>query len=88
MTTSSEPKAPREYRTGSNIPVREPRSTSDEAKPRAAAPADAQRPAARPARRRLSRRRAPRRYFSGSATKPIRVSPAFWTMPMSSATRP
>jgi hypothetical protein len=45
MTTSSEPKAPPEYRTGSNIPVREHRSTSEEAKSRAAAPADAQQPA-------------------------------------------
>ena len=50
-----------------------------------------------PARRRLTRHRFRRRpaskaaagrYFSGSAMKPIRVSPAFWTMPISSATRP
>lgn len=40
QTTSSEPKAPREYRTGSNIPVREPRSTSEEEKSRPAAPAE------------------------------------------------
>ena len=26
----AEPKAPREYRTGSNIPVKEPRATTDE----------------------------------------------------------
>ena len=35
----------REYRTGSNIPVREPRSTTSEEKARAAAAADASRPA-------------------------------------------
>ena len=39
QTTSIEPKAPREYRTGSNIPVRE-RSTSEEEKSRPAAPAE------------------------------------------------
>jgi hypothetical protein len=42
--SSNEPQAPREYRTGSNIPVREPRSTSSEDKARASAPADAPRP--------------------------------------------
>ena len=45
MTNSSEPKAPLEYRTGSNIPVREHRPPSEEAKSRAAAPVDAQQPA-------------------------------------------
>jgi type IV pilus biogenesis protein CpaD/CtpE len=43
----NEPMAPREYRTGSNIAVREPRSTSPEEKARAAPPADAG-PAAAP----------------------------------------
>ena len=40
----NEPASTREYRTGSNIPVREPRSTSSEDKARASAPADAARP--------------------------------------------
>jgi len=35
----------REYRTGSNIPVREPRSTTSEEKAKATTPADASRPA-------------------------------------------
>ncbi len=38
-----EPKASPEYRTGSNIPVREPRHTSDEQKARTATPAEAPR---------------------------------------------
>ena len=38
------PTSTREYRTGSNIPVREPRSTTSEEKARAA-PADTVRPA-------------------------------------------
>ena len=41
----SEPVSPPEYRTGSNIPVRESRSTTSEEKARAATPADAARPA-------------------------------------------
>ena len=44
-TTSDQPRAPLEYRTGSNIPVREPRSTTSADKARAATPADAPRPA-------------------------------------------
>jgi hypothetical protein len=32
----AEPKAPREYRTGSNIPVKEPRVTTDEERAQAA----------------------------------------------------
>jgi hypothetical protein len=36
------PKAEREYRTGSNIPVREPRKSADEERARAAAEAEAQ----------------------------------------------
>ena len=43
--SSAEPSPTREYRTGSNIPVREPRSTTAEEKARAAAPADPARPA-------------------------------------------
>ena len=83
----SEPTSTREYRTGSNIPVREPRSTTSEEK--AAPPAaDARARPIRPQAGELRRGRAARRYFSGSAMKPIRVSPAFWTMPISSATRP
>ena len=39
------PVSTREYRTGSNLPVREPRSTTSEEKVRAAAAADASRPA-------------------------------------------
>ncbi len=46
----SESRATHEYRTGSNIPVREPRSTSSEEKARAATPADAPRPAEQPAK--------------------------------------
>ena len=46
--SSSEPPAPREYRTGSNIPVREPRSTGSSDKARVATPADAP-PATAPA---------------------------------------
>ena len=42
--TSNEVKAPAEYRTGSNIPVREPRSTSSDEKARAATPAGATAP--------------------------------------------
>ncbi len=38
-TSNSEPRAEREYRTGSNIPVREPRSTGEEDKARTGAPA-------------------------------------------------
>lgn len=37
QAVSNEPAAPREYRTGSNIPVHEPRSTTDEDKARASA---------------------------------------------------
>ena len=44
-TSSSEPRAPREYRTGSNIPVHEPRSTTSAEKARATAPTDVPRPA-------------------------------------------
>ena len=78
-----------EYRTGSNIPVRERRPTTSDEKAKAAAPAERAAPC-RSARQddELRRGRAARRYFSGSAMKPIRVSPAFWTMPISSATRP
>ena len=43
--SGNSPTSTREYRTGSNIPVREPRSTTSEEKARAAAPADASRPA-------------------------------------------
>jgi len=32
----TEPKAPREYRTGSNIPVKEPKTTTDEERTQAA----------------------------------------------------
>lgn len=46
---SSEPRATLEYRTGSNIPVREPRSTTSEEKARATTPADTARPAGQPA---------------------------------------
>jgi hypothetical protein len=42
-TAASEAKAPREYRTGSNIPVREPKATSDDEKARAAAQVEEQR---------------------------------------------
>jgi len=42
---ANQPAPTREYRTGSNIPVREPRSTTAEEKARAATPADASRPA-------------------------------------------
>ncbi len=42
-SSRSEPKAPPEYRTGSNIPVREPRNTSEEQKARTATPAEAPR---------------------------------------------
>ncbi|HEV7575310.1 MAG TPA: hypothetical protein VGO85_04665 [Caldimonas sp.] len=42
-TATSEAKAPREYRTGSNIPVREPKTTSDDEKARAAAQVEEQR---------------------------------------------
>ena len=42
---SNEPRATPEYRTGSNIPVREPRSTNNTEKARSATPADAARPA-------------------------------------------
>jgi len=42
--SGNEPMAPREYRTGSNIPVREPRSTSSDEKARAATPAGATAP--------------------------------------------
>jgi len=42
---SNQPTSTREYRTGSNIPVREPRSTTSEEKARAPTPADAARPA-------------------------------------------
>jgi hypothetical protein len=42
---SNEPKTQVEYRTGSNIPVREPRSTTSAEKPRKTTPADASRPA-------------------------------------------
>jgi len=48
--SGNEPMAPREYRTGSNIAVREPRATSPEEKARAATPADAAVPAAAPAK--------------------------------------
>ena len=48
--SGSEPRATQEYRTGSNIPVREPRSTSSEEKARATTPADAPRPAEQPAK--------------------------------------
>ena len=41
----NEPRATHEYRTGSNIPVREPRSTTSAEKARATTPADASRPA-------------------------------------------
>jgi len=41
----NEPVSTREYRTGSNIPVREPRSTTSGEKARAATPADAAHPA-------------------------------------------
>ena len=41
----SEPVSPPEYRTGSNIPVRERRSATSEDKGRAATAADASRPA-------------------------------------------
>ena len=41
----NEPSPTREYRTGSNIPVREPRSTTGEEKARAETPADPSRPA-------------------------------------------
>ena len=41
----AEPKAPPEYRTGSNIPVRERRPTTSEERAKAAAPANASRPA-------------------------------------------
>ena len=41
----NEPTSTPEYRTGSNISVRERRSTTSEEKARAAAPADASRPA-------------------------------------------
>ena len=43
--SSNEPTSTREYRTGSNIPVREPRSTTSEEKARAATAANASRPA-------------------------------------------
>jgi len=42
---SNEPRAQVEYRTGSNIPVREPRSTTSAEKARETTPADASRPA-------------------------------------------
>ena len=41
----NETRAPAEYRTGSNIPVREPRATPPAEKARTATPADASRPA-------------------------------------------
>jgi len=41
----SEPVSPPEYRTGSNIPVRERRPTTSEERAKAAAPANASRPA-------------------------------------------
>ena len=87
--SGSEPASTPEYRTGSNIPVRERRpTTSDEkAQRRRAGRRGAPRRSGRQADE-LRRGRAARRYFSGSAMKPIRVSPAFWTMPISSATRP
>lgn len=47
--SGSEPRVAPEYRTGSNIPVREPRSTADTEKSRAT-PADAPRPAEAPAK--------------------------------------
>jgi len=43
--TGTEAKAPPEYRTGSNIAVREPRTTTAAEKARAAPAADASRPA-------------------------------------------
>jgi hypothetical protein len=43
---SNEPRAPLEYRTGSNIPVREPRATTSAEKARATTPAEAAPPAA------------------------------------------
>lgn len=43
--SSNEPRGTLEYRTGSNIPVREPRSTTSQEKNRATTPADASRPA-------------------------------------------
>jgi hypothetical protein len=85
---SNQPTSTREYRTGSNIPVREPRSTTSEEKAAAARRPTRRALPIRPSSRRTEARRAARRYFSGSAMKPIRVSPAFWTMPISSATRP
>jgi len=42
---SSEPRATLEYRTGSNIPVREPRATTSTEKARAATPAETPPPA-------------------------------------------
>jgi hypothetical protein len=42
---SNELRATPEYRTGSNIPVREPRSTNNTEKKRSATPGDAARPA-------------------------------------------
>ena len=42
--SGSEPASPPEYRTGSNIPVRERRPTTSEEKAKAAAPANASRP--------------------------------------------
>ena len=41
-SAANAPKAEREYRTGSNIPVREPRKSADEERARAAADAEAQ----------------------------------------------
>ena len=43
--SGSEPAATPEYRTGSNIPVRERRPTTSDEKAKAAAPANAARPA-------------------------------------------
>ena len=42
---SNQPTSTREYRTGSNIPVRERRPTTSEERAKAAAPANASRPA-------------------------------------------
>ena len=48
--TGNEPRATHEYRTGSNIAVREPRPATSEEKARATTPADASRPAEQPAK--------------------------------------
>ena len=89
---AASPVVGRDYRAGSNIPLRDPKPMTKEAREKLA---EASRAVSEKSQKRgytgrqLSRQgRTNGAVEAGSVTKPMRFNPAFCTTPISSATRP